>query len=104
MGLNLDPVPEMQLNDNSIYDYKVCTVLTEVNPTLNLDTFAVAFKSHLNLGSFIIYIRYLSTGEQKGVSVEKLDAKWIINLGTDKATLDVTIQLLIGSSENLSFA
>ena len=37
--VDLDPVPELQLDDESIYDYEVCAVLTEANPTLNMDTF-----------------------------------------------------------------
>ena len=40
-GLNLYPVPELQLNGESIYEYEVCAFLTEVNPTLNMNTFTI---------------------------------------------------------------
>ena len=39
-GVNLDPAPDMKLNDKPIYDSEVCAVHTEVNITLNMHTFA----------------------------------------------------------------
>ena len=84
--------------------YEVCTVLTEVNPTLNLDILFIALNDCLNLESFWLSIRYLYTGDWKGVYVNKLSWKWMIKLDTDKTKLDATTQLVIRSSENLSLA
>ena len=40
-GLNLYPVPKMQLNDEYIYYSQVFAVLTEFDPTLNMYTFEI---------------------------------------------------------------
>ena len=42
VGANLGQVPELQLNDKSIYDSDVCAVLTKVNLTTNMDKFVIA--------------------------------------------------------------
>ena len=41
-GVNLDPVPEMKLNDESIYDFEGCAGHTEVNKPPNLYTFTIS--------------------------------------------------------------
>ena len=69
-GLNLYTVPEMQLNDESIYEYEVCTVITEANPTLNMYIFAIDINDRWNLGRFGLSIGSLYTGGRKGVSFE----------------------------------
>ena len=61
-GLNLDPVPDLQLNDESIYDSEVYKVLTEVNPELNMDAFSIDLNGILNRGSFVISIGSFSKG------------------------------------------
>ena len=87
-GLKLDPVSDLQLNDGSIYESEVYTVVTKFNPTLNLDTFLIALNDQLNIGTFGLSIGYLSIGEKRGVSVYKLTAKWIINIDEYKSTID----------------
>ena len=43
--VNLDPVLELKLNYETIYDSELCTVITESNPTLNLYTFKISLNS-----------------------------------------------------------
>ena len=78
----------LQLNDDSIYDSVVCTVLTEVNPTLNPDIFAIYINNRSNPGISGLSVWYLSTREQKGVSVDKFNAKWMININASNSTLE----------------
>ena len=97
--LNLYTVPEMKLNEKSIYESEVCTVLNEANPNLNLYIFSIDLNDRWNLGSFGISIGYLYTGERKGLSVDKSYAKWMINIDAAKATLYTKAQLVIRSIE-----
>ena len=69
-GLDLYTVTRIQLNEKYIYDSDMCVVVTEVNPPLNMDKFAIVLNDIFNLGIFFLYVGYLSTGDQKGVSVE----------------------------------
>ena len=94
----------MRINYESTYDSYVCTVITEVNPTLNIDTFAISLNYLLNLGIFGLSVGSLPTWEQKGVYVENLAAKWMINLDYAKTKLGPTTQLVIRSSENPSIS
>ena len=74
--------------------------LTEVKPTLNLDTFEISLNDQLNLGSLGLSIGSLYTGERKGATVEKLAVKCMINLDVAKDILDATTQLVIRFCSN----
>ena len=52
LGMIAYPVTELQLNDESIYDFEVWAVLTEVNRTLNYDEFVIYINYWLKPGSF----------------------------------------------------
>ena len=103
-GVNLGSVIYMQLNDESIYDSEMFVVLTEVNSNINMDTFAIYLNYRLNFGRFGLYMGYLSTGEQKGMSVERKAFMWLINIEADTANIDATTILVISSSENTSLS
>ena len=68
----------------------MCAVLTESDSTQNLDKFSIALNDQLNLGIFGLSIGYLPTVDLKGVHVDKLADKWMINIDVDKATLGIT--------------
>ena len=85
----------MKHNDWSIYDSEVCTVLTEVKPAKNPDTFTIALNGKLNLWSFGISKGYFSTRERKGVSIDKWSSKRITINDLDKSMLDSTNHLVI---------
>ena len=54
------------------------------------------------LGRFGLSIGSLSTREQKGISVDKLYTKWMINLDAANSALNSTLQLVIRTSDNPS--
>ena len=54
-------MPELQLNDDFIHDSMVCAIITEVNPTIDLDIFAIALNYWLNFDRFVLSIGYLFT-------------------------------------------
>ena len=58
----------------------------------------------MNIGSFGLSIGFFPTGEQKGVFVEKLAAKWMINLYAANAMLGSNTKLVIRSSDNPSIS
>ena len=103
-GLNLYPLPELKLDYQYIYDSEVCAVLTESDSTQNLDKFSIALNDQLNLGIFGLSIGYLPTVDLKGVHVDKLADKWMINIDVDKATLGIMTQLVNISSDNPSLS
>ena len=70
-GLNLYTLSDLKLDETYIYVYEVCTVLTEFNSTLSLETFSIALNDRLNSGRFGLPVGF-STGGGEGVSVEKL--------------------------------
>ena len=73
--MNLYPVPDMKLNDKSIYDSDLCAVINEVSPTINMDTPEISLNDKLNLGRFVLYIGYLSIGDQHWLFVDILASK-----------------------------
>ena len=78
------------------------SVLTEFNPTLNTDNSYIVLNDQLNPGGFGTSIGSLSTWDRKGLYIDKLAAKWIVNLDTDKTTIDFTTNLVKTSTDNTS--